>query len=280
MLDGDLGPAETKAVEEHIRQCESCAQYYKDMALMSGAVREPDAQPPAGFSERWKKAVADAAHPAEPRTRMEKRTQKKPRRAWRMSRVIPVLACSILAVFVVSTALVNPQAFGLGGESLRSTQATVTPSDQGTAQMAVEESTSPIVFGNVVLPTRAPSKPATQNDEYWEETFWSSATPSQVVTGDIEPTPDDLEKEDADASENGEDASGQSEPFDVAAPGEATIAAMRSYAQGVTDLTITDDDEALFVEGPADDIALFLVAFGFEGPENVTKLRISCEALD
>lgn len=274
MLDEELQPAEREAVWKHLNECESCAQYYEDIAKICDAARVPDMEPPEGFSARWKRAIERENAPEQTRSA---RWHKTGRSGWRLSRVMPILACSILGVFLVSTALLNPQAFGLGGESLRSEQGTVTPSAQAMAA-ATDDAVSPIVFGNVVLPSKAPKLPATQNEEYWEETVWSQATPSQVVTGDIEQLPED--GEDMRESADGADVPREEEVFELITPGEATIAAMRSYAQDAAGITATEADDGVLVEGPADDIALLLVAFGFDGPEGITRVHIACETAD
>lgn len=268
MLDGELSPDKKQALRDHLRTCSSCAQYYTQMAEMIGATREEDPVPPEDFRARWKQAVTAEAS----RSHRETRSSRRPRTAWKPARVLPILACSILAVFVVSTALVNPQAFGLGGESLRSEQATVMPTDASLAREAdAAESHSPIIFGTVVTPTRVP-KPAMQNEEYWEETFWSSATASQVVTGDIEDVNDAPEDPSSDEEETPEEIE---EATEFVAPGAATVAAMRSYAVDIAGMTVTDDEQGILVEGAPDDISLFLVAFGFEAPEDLSRVYIT-----
>lgn len=258
MLDGDLGTEEKQAVCAHMQECKHCAQYYDDMAAICDAAWIADPEPPEGFERSWKHAVLHA-HP-------EKR---KPR----ASRIIPAVACGVVGVFVISTALVNPQAFGLGGSTLRSDQATVTPPAQ-----TESAEPAPIVFNEVVpAPTKEP-KPAVLNGGYWEETVWSSATPTQVVSGDIEVPEESEPAETQNAKVMPEEPEPQEEPetLDLVAPGIATIEAMRSYAEDTDGISVTEGD-GVFLEGAPEKIALFLNAFGYDGPDGTTKVHITCE---
>lgn len=259
MLDGDLDTKEKQAVRAHIQECEHCAQYYDDMAAICDAEWIADPTPPESFRRSWKQAVAHA------------RPQKRRPRA---SRVIPAVACGAVGIFVISTALVNPQAFGLGGSNLRSDQATVTPP----ARSEPAEERAPIIFSEIVpAPTKEP-KPATMNGGYWEETVWSSATPTQVVSGDIE-IPEETEPEESEYAKmtpEEPEPEEEAETLELQAPGVATIAAMRSYAEDTDGISITEGD-GVFLEGAPEKIALFLNAFGYDGPDGTTKVHVTCE---
>lgn len=254
MLDGDLEPRQEDAVKAHLAECERCDQYYREMAALSKAAHLPDPDMPSDFRRNWQQALTSSR-----RARVQRRS----------SKMLPALACGIACVVVLSTVLVNPQAFGLGGEKLRSESGELTPTSES-AEPSVHAS-APIVFDDVVIPSRVP-KPATQNAEYWEETVWSSASPSQVVTGDIEPP----EEETAAEVEASPEQSVSIDVLELIAPGAATVAAMKSFAEDIDGMSVHEAD-GLYLESTPENIELFLTAFACEGPQGTTRLHIVCE---
>lgn len=262
MLDGEIAQRQAEAVMAHMEQCEECAHYYRDMRAISSAAYQPDREVPSDFRSKWQRTLAGS---------------RRARKQVRPSRMIPVLACGVACVVVLSTALINPQTFGLGGENLRSKSGELTPTVS--PQESEKPAGAPIVFRDVVQPTRVP-KPATQNGELWEETVWSSATPSQVVTGDIEPpeeAADEAGKEET--AEHDAENTDLSEVFEITAQGPATLEAMRSFAENTDGLFVRVED-GLYLEGTQESIRLFLAAFACDGPSGTTRLHVICDDAD
>ena len=256
MLDGELDGTIEKAVRHHIAECASCARYYEDMAVICRDAYVADPEVPSGFRAQWQQSIAGAHRYTKPRLRP--------------TTMIPALVCGIAGIVVLSTVVANPQAFGLGGENLRSETGAVTSTnelaDEGTFR-------APIVFGDIVLPSHNP-KPATQNAEYWEETVRSSETPSQVVTGDIEPLHETRMEDMPDVPEgNPEGTDGSNIPFEVVVPGPATASSMKAYADNIEGMTIREEN-GMYIEGDAERVSMFLTAFELEAPDGTTKVHV------
>lgn len=79
LIDGELRPAEQRALAEHVRTCRACRQMYSAFRSVSSAIADTAAEPPADLTARIMQQVRQAppisaeprpaAHPARPARR-------------------------------------------------------------------------------------------------------------------------------------------------------------------------------------------------------------------
>lgn len=269
MLDGDLNRREQREVSAHLEACDDCRSYYRDMAGLCSALREPDREMPAGFRQQWKQQIAAAAAD-EPR--------RAPRKRLRPAVLVPVVACCVAAMFVVSTILVNPQAFGLEGESVTGEwflavgpKATPEPApsiDQGTGQQV----------NFVAKSEKKPNLLDFENSDYSETTTTASRGSALSASGTIEPKPNEVY----------ETIKGALEEHGTALPDETPVLSLsvsdeererlRELAGQMDVRVVSDDESGTVLEGSPEQIGEVAAGHHLEIPEEAELVRLHLES--
>lgn len=266
MLDGDLSSEERRSVEAHLRTCEPCSSYYNDMAAMLDAMWLPDSQPPESFRSRWKHRIATASQP-----------KKKVRPAV----LIPAFACGVAGIFLATTAIVNPQSFGLGGENLRAKASVAAVPPAQTQDVQIEDQiVTPFEFGPVR--TAAPTKtPAMVAPEYSEQTTKSDEA-GITAEGALQAAEDVQNGSGRDAVSETSGESEQAEPVsaELTVPDVGAAEEVRASAAEFSQLAITDAGNGeLFIAGPFEYMELAFAKCGYTLPMGTEQVHVLLESI-
>lgn len=262
LVDGELTRPEQRAVCAHLDACEDCSAYHQDLLNLQAALREPDREPPAEFRQKWKQQIAQAPQ------RVRKKKLKP-------AVLIPVAACCAAAVFVVSTILVNPQAFGLEGKSMTgewfgavapegSPEPPESSVDQGEGQR--------VSF--VAKSEKKPNLLDFEHADYSEKTTTSSDAPALSATGTIEPRPNEILGAIQDAVDTKGTALPEGKPVLALSVTAGERERMREMAEEIGAVVVSEDEDSMVFEGSAEQIGEIAAGHHLEIPENSGSVRL------
>lgn len=269
MLDGEVNQQEKREVGTHLKTCEDCRSYYHDMVQIGAALREPDRVPPPDFQQKWKQQLAAAA--AEPASQA-RRTR--PRRRFRPAVLIPVVACCVAAMFVVSTLMVNPQAFGLEGESVTGEWFAAIMPAVGTATPSVDPGSGQKV-SFVATSEKKPNLLDFENSEYSEITT-SSQLPQLSAEGTIEPQHNEVLGSIQDAIDEHGRSLPEELPVLTLSVSEEELDRLREAAAGLDITVLSDDESGILFEGSPEQIVEIASGYSLELPEEAGLIRLHC----
>lgn len=272
LLDGDLAPDQEREVRAHMDTCPGCTEYHRNMSVIAKAMRTEDPEPPDTYRPGWKRALNSR------RTTNRKKV--------RRGAFIPATACIAAAIIVGSTAVMNPQVFGLGGAQVQSEQGAVSPSP-GSMEHAGGATLGTIVFGETVGTAESdttsgfiPGAPA-----YSEATASSPAADSSelVAQGNLT-TQDDNAGVSLLSDETVFDPANPPETteavFEVRLAEEAEALEIHQSAEQCEAIEIFDNEDSFRLDGPAAEIRSAFAGHSVELPENATSVLVTWEPDD
>ncbi len=264
-IDGALLPKEQDELFAHVNQCEHCSAYFDDMVALADELFEEDVEIPYAFSTAWRARVADM----QPK-----------RRGISFKMMIPALAACVCGVFVISTALINPEAFGAGLANLVSRQNYV---EAGAADVAETPAAEAAVF----LPEEQPAD-AEEQEPPTEDGMLDEITEAAPSTTVAEGTLNDSSAGTAatdDAAKAAESAGAGKSTAAGAAVGLQTIdatgkklkAKIAEVAVG-NQVAVTETEGGLILDGATEALNKVLAAFQLGSvPAPQTSVKILCE---
>lgn len=265
MLNEDLTRQERREVCAHLETCEDCRSYYEDIAYLCAELQDPDPEPPADFRRKWKEQIAAAAQTTPAR-----------KRKMRPAVLVPVVACCVAAMFVVSTILVNPQAFGLEGRNVTGEWfAAIMPAVSAEPAAPVDQGPGQKV-SFVAKSEQKPNLLGYEDAEYSETTTTSSAVPALSAEGTIEPQHNEIlgTIQDADAMDANGRALPDETPLLTLSVAEEEKEHLRELAGELGVDVISDDDNGLVLEGPPEKIEEVASGHHLEMPADAELVRL------
>lgn len=273
MLDGDLNRQEKRRVCAHLDECEDCRSYCRDMAAIGAHLREADVKPPPEFRQNWKQQLAALQNPAAADPAPARPRKKKLRPAV----LVPVVACCAAMMFVVSTIIVNPQAFGLEGLNVSGQwfaavvpEATPEPApsiDQGSGQK--------VSF--VATREKKPNQLDLENSDYSETTTVGSQAPQLSAEGTIEPHVNELYSAVQEAYEAGSTALPEEEPLLTLSVTHEECERLRELAEEMALSILLENESGVLIEGTPLQIEELADGYSLEIPEDAPMVRLQVQ---
>ncbi|MBD5559799.1 MAG: hypothetical protein HDQ87_05510 [Clostridia bacterium] len=267
MLDGDLNKEDQRRVCAHLETCEACRSYYDQVARICAELRQPDPQPPEGFEQRWKQALAEAAAP-------RRRSRKK---KMRPGVLVPVVACCAAAMFVVSTLLINPQAFGLEGSMVTGEWfGAVVPEKEPEPEPSVSQGDGQKV-SFVATSEKKPNVVDYENAEYSETTTKSTQVPKLSAAGTIEPRPNEIMSTVKEAMDAHATALPEEVPVVVLSVAGEEQERLRGLAHEMELEIVAEDEAGLTVEGSPEQLEEFAGGYHLDIPPDAEWVRLQLQ---